>query len=108
VANHPNRKVIWTPIARALLYEELRKQFGAHKTWPHATLPSDKEAYHRFLAVFAELVGANSAEAVAHQISFAIQRATLSGEGAQNSILNKAAAFNAHFIDNEELSKIDC
>jgi hypothetical protein len=96
------RTIIWTKAAYELLYEQLVAKFGPHKSW--AT--QSPEGYKKFCKTFAELVGANSGDAVSHQIQYAI------GGPAENSshtwyqshfrnvIRNKAAAFDAGFIDN--------
>jgi hypothetical protein len=94
-------KTIWTTVAYQLLYEQLVCRFGPHKDWASTHPPG----YWEFCAVFAELVGANSAQAVSHQIQFALgvrgdsEHHWKSGH-ARNAILNMSAAFWAGFIDN--------
>ena len=99
------KAIIWTPMVRRLLYTELVKRFGPYNIWASVTAPADAMEFNQFLSDFAKLVGAKSANAVLHQIEFAIQRKILHGGQAQNSILNKAAAFECGFITNHFLER---
>lgn len=102
-------KRIWTSTARKLLFEELVERFGPHSEWEKATAPGrgmDQE-FEKFCELMAELVGANSADAVKHQIAFGSPVtgvAVWNGPGfVQSAILNLAASFEAGFIVNSEL-----
>ena len=100
------KSIIWTGTTRRHLYCELVRQFGAYKTWQKRHSPGkgrDREFDH-FCEAFADTIGASSADAVKHQIAFALPisengGARWNGGGlAQNAILNIAAAYEVGFI----------
>jgi hypothetical protein len=65
--------------------------------------------YDAFCDAFAIVVGANSGDAVKHQIAFALpstSRGSTWKEQAQTAILNKAAALEAGFIVNKHLPEL--
>jgi hypothetical protein len=100
---------IWTFEARRLLYQRLVKKFGPYSKWNSGSSPGRNldEDFQRFCEAFALVVGAESAEAVKIQIRFAMPESTagslLRDGQAQTAILNKAAAFDAEFIQNQHL-----
>jgi hypothetical protein len=101
---------IWTATVHRLLYARVVKLFGAYDKWEKKTSPGrglDAD-YTAFCEAFAKVVGANSGEAVKHQIAFALP-STSNGSTwsrdhhAQVAILNKAAALEEGFIANKHL-----
>jgi hypothetical protein len=63
---------IWTPAAHELLYTELKKRFGPRSEWDSHSRPGrglDRQ-YDEFCEAVHKAVGANSAQAVQHQIAF--------------------------------------
>lgn len=98
----------WTDTAYKLLYEKLVKQFGAYETWEKTHSPGRglDEKYKAFLEAFAIVVEAESARAVAHEVSFIPQ--ALSGENidwaepgrARRGVTNVNAAYFAGFVEN--------
>jgi hypothetical protein len=103
------RKVIWTRAASDLLYETLVERFGAYKEWEKRTSPGRglDDKYHEFCKVFAKTVGANSGDAVEHQIAFALPIPdgsvhTWDPGQARVAILNIASAFHAGFLSNTD------
>jgi hypothetical protein len=100
-----SNRIKWTAAARQLLYEQLVSRFGPHGEWEARERPGrgHDESYEQFCNSFAQLIGAESARAVKHQISFAIpiQRGGIRRwkQGhARSAILNLAAAFEAGFV----------
>jgi hypothetical protein len=103
------RTPIWTEVARKLLFEELVTRFGPYSEWEKIGSPGrdlDKK-FERFCESMAELVGANSAEAVKHQIRFGLPIpgiARWQGSGhAMTAILCLAASYQAGFIRSSDL-----
>ena len=91
-----NKKLIWTPEARWLLYSQLVRRFGPLAGWN-----GKPDGYDAFCSHFAEIMAASSAEAVNMQIRFAfpVKRKAHWKQGhAHNAILNLAAALQAGFI----------
>lgn len=82
--------------------------FGPSEKWENASSPGKEkdEDFNHFCVVFAEAVGANSGDAVKHQIRFALpetERGSSWGRHAQTAILNKAAALEMGFIKDKQL-----
>jgi hypothetical protein len=106
VVNHPNRnRHIWTFATRLTLFQQLVKRFGPYSEWERATLPGHgmNVDYDAFCADFARAVGARSADAVKHQIAFAmpIPEGSVhfqSPAQAMTTMLCMAAAYEAAFI----------
>ena len=92
---------MWSAAARELLYCELVRQFGPLDEWTTSNRPGrglDKK-FVAFCAAFAALVGAKSANAVQHQIAFAVMTTVPESRSLiANLMLNKAAAYHAGFI----------
>lgn len=98
---------VWTREAYDLLYRQLVLKFGPYNSWENITSPGKEQSaeFERFCELFAQTIGANSARAVQHQISWSLpipadQKRDWPPSRARNAILNMAAAFNAGFIDN--------
>jgi hypothetical protein len=108
------KPVIWSRIARELLYEALVQQFGVYKTWKHAEYPSKakQKEFVKFCKDFADLVDAKSWRAVTHQIKFSVGVQSRNGvhhwdaSQARVAILNMAAAFDAGFISNADFPEL--
>jgi hypothetical protein len=102
---------IWTGDARRLLYGRLVKLFGPYDQWKKTSSPGggkDTE-FDEFCDGFAKVVGANSGDAVKHQVRFALpetQSGSTWGGQKQNAILNKAAALEAGFIRDKHLPNL--
>jgi len=85
--------------------------FGPASTWENTGSPGrnlDVE-FEDFCAAFARVVGAKSADAVKHQIRFAMPEAGSGsnwGRHAQTAILNKAHAMEAGFIEDKDLPNL--
>jgi hypothetical protein len=107
----PHKPDIWTGDVRRVLYKRLVQLFGASDKWEKTGSPGrglDKK-YEEFCDVFAHAVGAKSADAVMHQIRFAMpetERGSSWKRQAQTAILNKAAALEAGFIRDGQLPDI--
>ena len=107
----PHEPDIWTGDVRRILYRRLVRQFGPSETWEKTSSPGrglDVD-FESFCKVFAEAVGAKSAQAVKHQIRFAMpesQRGTSWGRHVQTAILNKAAALEMGFIKDSQLPNL--
>ena len=105
------KKKVWDEAARKLLFETLVARFGPLRAWQKKSTPGngrDRE-YRAFLTAFAEVVGANSADAVAHQIAFArpiAKRSRYVSSQAYTAILSMAAALNAGFIDFQDVPSL--
>jgi hypothetical protein len=106
-----HQPAIWTGGARRLLYRRLVKLFGPYDQWKKTASPGGGKdtKFDEFCDGFAKVVGANSGDAVKHQIRFALPE-TQSGSTwesqAQNAILNKAAALEAGFIKDKHLPNL--
>jgi hypothetical protein len=102
------KQVIWTAAARQLLFERLVAEFGPYSVWAGSGSPGrglDKR-YREFLEAFAIVTNANSADAVQHQIMFAVPvrgRAHWSGGHQRSAVMNLAAALSAGFIVQADL-----
>jgi hypothetical protein len=108
------RKVIWTRAARDLLFETVVAKFGPYSTWKKAGSPGGGQdsAFDDFCQTFASTIGANSADAVKHQIAWGtptpfggVHDWTNQGHAAV-AILNLAAALDAGFIRSKDLPKL--
>lgn len=102
---------IWSGEVRRLLYRRLVKQFGASQKWEKSAAPGRglDPAFEKFCGAFAQVVGAKSADAVKHQIRFAMpetEHGSKWGRQAQTAILNKAAALEAGFIKDSQLPNL--
>jgi hypothetical protein len=92
-----------------MLYKRLVDEFGALKKWEKKNSPGRglDQRFREFCDAFAKEVGANSGEAVQHQIRFAMPESesgsTWEGGQAQTAILNKAAALEMGFIQDKHL-----
>ena len=99
---------IWTGDVRRVLYRRLVQKFGPSEKWKKTSSPGrglDPD-FEKFCEAFAEAVGADSADAVKHQIRFAMpetDRGSTWGRQAQTAILNKAAALEMGFIKDGQL-----
>lgn len=99
---------IWTGDVRRVLYRRLVQKFGPSENWKKNSSPGrglDKD-FELFCKAFAQIVGADSADAVKHQIRFAMpetERGSTWGRQAQTAILNKAAALEMGFIKDGQL-----
>ena len=100
---------VWTGDARRALYEQLVRKFRPYSEWENPNSPGrgrDAE-FEKFCDAFAATFGAKSAEAVKHQIRFAMPEtskgATWEKGHVQAAILNKAAALEAGFIEDKHL-----
>lgn len=107
----PHQPRIWTPEARQLLYSRLREVFGPSNEWEYTNSPGRglDETYTEFCGAFAHVVGAKSADAVKHQVRFAMPETAEGsewGRHAQTAILNKAAALEAGFIEDNQLPNL--
>ena len=97
---------VWTPIARASLFETVVRKFGPYSEWEGTHRPGRglNKAYLKFTEDFAGLVGANSGAAVREQVNWAIPVLETDNEWepgrARSAILSMAAAFEAGFIGN--------
>jgi hypothetical protein len=108
------KPTIWTRIARDLLFEAVKDQFGPYNTWKHPEYPSRarQKVFQDFCEIFAALVGAKSWRAVVHQIKFGVGVQSRNGvhhwdaSQARVAILNMAAAFDAGFISNAEFPEL--
>jgi hypothetical protein len=92
---------IWSTEARLLLYRLITERFGKFETWDGG-MPSNQQAFRKFLETFAKTVGANSGDAVMQQVRFALPE-TQSGSTwdrpqAETAMRNKIAALDAGFI----------
>jgi hypothetical protein len=102
---------IWTGDVRRVLYTRLVGLFGPSEEWKKKSSPGgglDRD-FQKFCELFAQVVGAKSADAVKHQIRFALpetQRGSNWGRQAQTAILNKAAALETGFIKDSQLPDI--
>jgi hypothetical protein len=104
------RETIWTEEVRRALYQLLVKHFGPYSSWENVRSPGggQDKAFEQFLNAFAFVAGAKSADAVLHQILFALPQSE-SGKGstwtsqASTAILNIAFAYEAEFIENRHL-----
>src|SRR4051812_34875805 len=99
---------IWSGEVRRVLYRRVVALFGPYSTWANKNSPgADRDAdYEEFCGWFARAVGAKSAQAVQHQIRFAMpetQRGSSRGRQTQTAILNKPAALEAGFIEDKHL-----
>lgn len=99
---------IWTGDVRRVLYWRLIQLFGPSNTWQKVSSPGGgrDQDFDQFCEVFAKAVGAKSANAVKHQIRFALpetKRGSSWDRHAQTAILNKAAALEMGFIDDNQL-----
>ena len=99
---------IWTAAARRLLYSRVVALFGPYDEWKKKRSPGRglDDDYDAFCEAFARVVGCKSADAVKHQIAFALpstSNATTWTRHAQPAILNKAAALEAGFIGDKHL-----
>jgi hypothetical protein len=108
VAHKPK---IWTGEVRRVLYSQLTRQFGEYAEWEKANSPGRglDDDYDSFCEAFANSVGAESADAVKHQIRFAMPESiegSTWGRHAQTAILNKAAALEAGFIGDRHLPNL--
>jgi hypothetical protein len=84
------------------------KEFGPCDDWTRNNSPGRGLDHHfeQFCEAFAKAVGAESGEAVKHQIRFAMPesgRVTWEDGHAQSAIMNKAAALETGFIENRHL-----
>jgi hypothetical protein len=81
--------------------------FGPSKDWKKTSSPGSphEDEFEKFCGVFAKAVGAQSANAVKMQIRFALpeKRGSSWGRQAQTAILNKAAALEMGFIEDNQL-----
>jgi hypothetical protein len=107
------RTTIWTKIASELLYESLVLRFGPYASWQKVHTPGygKDDEYREFCSVFAKAIGANSGDAVQHQIAFALPlppgaRRTWEAGQARVYVLNIAMAFYAGFITNSDFPDI--
>jgi hypothetical protein len=108
-----SRKQIWTPAARDLLFETLVAKFGPYSTRKKVDSPGNGKdaAFKKFCREFADVVGANSWEAVKHQIAWGSPtragglRDWISPGHAYNAILNPAA-LDAGFIRRRDLPSL--
>ena len=105
-------KEIWTGEARRLLYARVVELFGTYAKWEKSASPGRglDRAFEKFCKDFAKVVGANSGDAVQHQIRFALPE-TANGSYwepslAPNAILNKAAAIEVGFIRRGQISTL--
>jgi hypothetical protein len=99
---------IWTGEVRRVLYRRLVQQFGPYRGWKKTNSPGGTldTKFDQFCDTFAKAVGAQSGNAVKHQIRFAMpesERGSTWGRHAQTAILNKAAALEAGFIEDKHL-----
>jgi hypothetical protein len=107
----PHQPDIWTGDVRRVLYKRLVQLFKPSDKWEKSGSPGhglDRD-FDRFCKVFAEAVGAKSADAVKHQIRFALPETECGsnwGRQAQTAILNKAAALEAGFIRDSQLPNL--
>jgi hypothetical protein len=102
---------IWTGEIRRVLYHRLVKQFGPLAGWKKSGSPGGKldDKFDEFCEAFAKAVDAESANAVKHQIRFAMPESASGsswGRHAQTAILNKAAALEAGFIEDKHLPNL--
>jgi hypothetical protein len=99
---------IWTQDVRRVLYARLVQIFGPLSSWEKKNSPGRQldDGFSEFCDVFARAVGAKSGDAVKRQIRFAMpetERGSSWGRQAQPAIFNKAAAFEAGFIEGKHL-----
>jgi hypothetical protein len=99
---------IWTGEVRRVLYSRLVHQFGPYRGWRKSNSPggAHDDKFDQFCDAFANAVGAKSSDAVKHQIRFAMpesERGSTWDRHAQTAILNKAAALEAGFIEDQHL-----
>ena len=102
---------IWTGDVRRLLYGRLVKEFGPFEKSEKANSPGRglDQQFKEFCDAFAKAVGAQSGEAVEHQIRFAmpeISQGSTWGRHAQTAIMNKAAALEGGFIEDKHLPNL--
>jgi hypothetical protein len=95
------------------LFELVVKKFGAYSTWEKSASPGrgKDRVFDDFCANFATLIGANSGDAVKHQIAFGSPIAKGGASHWQPShaytaILCQAAALEAKFITSAELPSL--
>jgi hypothetical protein len=105
MAHQPN---IWTGDVRRLLYTRLVQLYGPSDKWEKTSSPGHglDADFEKFCKIFAQAVGAKSADAVKHQIRFAMpetEHGSTWNRQAQTAILNKAAALEAGFIRDGQL-----
>jgi hypothetical protein len=107
-----SRPIIWTKEARELLYAQLVHQFGAYATWGKSASPGNGQdaAFDDFCRGFAKIIGANSGDAVRHQIAFALP---ISGKAhwdkslSRNAIMNLCPAMQSGFITVAQLPNLE-
>ena len=102
------KRLIWSGEARRLLYRRLVEEFGPLDDWEKSNTPGRDldAAFNDFCSAFAQVVGAASAEAVKHQIRFAMPESaegSLWEQQVQTAIGNKAAALEEGFIGDKHL-----
>jgi len=102
---------IWTGEVRRVLYHRLVEQFGPYRIWKKTNSPggSHDTKFDQFCSAFAKAVGAKSGGAVKHQIRFAMPESEHGSKWdrhAQTAILNKAAALEAGFIEDQHLPNL--
>ena len=102
------KRLIWSGEARRLLYRRLFEQFGPLDDWENSNSPGRglDTAFEAFCSAFATVVGASSAEAVKHQIRFAMPESAQGSvweQQVQTAIGNKAGALEEGFIGDRHL-----
>jgi hypothetical protein len=102
---------IWSGDVRRVLYRRLVQLFGTYEDRQKTSSPGDphENSFDSFCVTFAEAVGAKSADAVKHQIRFAMpesESGSTWGRQAQTAILNKATALEAGFIRDKHLPNL--
>lgn len=107
----PHQPEIWSGDVRRVLYKRLVELFGPYDEWEKTSSPGRglDEEFDKFCRTFAQAVGAKSADAVKHQIRFAMpetKRGSTWERHAQTAILNKAAALEGGFITDKHLPDI--
>jgi len=105
------KRLIWSGEARRLLYRRLIEQFGPFDEWNNSNSPGRglDASFDEFCKAFATVVGASSAEAVKHQIRFAMpetEHGSLWEQQTQTAIGNKAAALEEGFIGDKHLPHV--
>lgn len=93
---------MWSFQNLQLLYTSVVKKFGPHVSWGKSKHPKGREKeFNKFCENFATVVGANSGEAVQHQIAYAVAKTetVLNYKVIPNTWRNKIVAFECGFIN---------